>query len=141
MPLSTGARLGPYEILSRAGAGGMGEVWKARDTRLDRTALKVLPPDLTSDPAALQRQGSVNRLEERQPSLWSSGWLQGEASEPLTQPPYPCPPACNPGTEVHPLFGRGALTRFQTAEAPGFELRCRRTVMSAFRPGCRLPIR
>src|ERR1700722_11586992 len=37
MPLSPGDRLGPYEILSPIGSGGMGEVWKARDTRLDRT--------------------------------------------------------------------------------------------------------
>ena len=44
MPLSTGEKLGPYEIVSPIGAGGMGEVYKARDTRLDRSvAVKVLP--------------------------------------------------------------------------------------------------
>lgn len=44
MTLQTGARLGPYEILARVGAGGMGEVFRARDTRLDRTvAVKILP--------------------------------------------------------------------------------------------------
>ncbi len=47
MAILPGKRLGPYEILSAIGAGGMGEVYKARDTRLDRTvAIKVLPTHL-----------------------------------------------------------------------------------------------
>ena len=47
MPLSPGTKLGPYKILSPIGAGGMGEVYQAKDTRLDRTvAIKVLPSEL-----------------------------------------------------------------------------------------------
>ncbi len=48
MPLSSGDKLGPYEILSSIGEGGMGEVWKARDTRLDRiVAIKVSKQEFT----------------------------------------------------------------------------------------------
>src|SRR5437667_4361161 len=56
MSLAAGARLGPYEILAAIGAGGMGEVYKARDTRLGRdVAVKVLPASFAVDSERLRR--------------------------------------------------------------------------------------
>src|SRR6516164_7816822 len=56
MALSAGTKLGPYEILAPIGAGGMGEVYKAKDTRLERTvAVKVLPQHLSASPEVRQR--------------------------------------------------------------------------------------
>jgi serine/threonine protein kinase len=56
MALLNGTRLGPYEVVSPLGAGGMGEVYRARDTRLDRiVAIKILPEALASDSDRLQR--------------------------------------------------------------------------------------
>jgi Tol biopolymer transport system component/predicted Ser/Thr protein kinase len=56
MSLTSGTRLGPYEVLTPLGAGGMGEVYRARDTRLDRTvAVKILPSHLSNDPTLRQR--------------------------------------------------------------------------------------
>ena len=56
MPLEPGTALGPYSITAKIGEGGMGEVWQARDTKLDRdVALKVLPEAFTSDPDRLAR--------------------------------------------------------------------------------------
>jgi len=56
MPLAVGTKLGPYEIVAQLGAGGMGEVYRARDTRLERTvAIKILPAQFSADPVRKQR--------------------------------------------------------------------------------------
>src|SRR5512141_2066102 len=56
MALAAGTRMGPYEIVAPIGAGGMGEVYRGRDTRLDRTvAIKVLPSHLSGNPDLKQR--------------------------------------------------------------------------------------
>src|SRR5687768_14533304 len=56
MPLTTGTKLGPYEILAQIGAGGMGEVYRAKDTRLERTvAIKVLPAHFSENTQMKQR--------------------------------------------------------------------------------------
>src|SRR6266850_8526125 len=56
MTIVAGTRLGPYEISASIGAGGMGEVYRARDVRLGRdVAIKVLPQEVTSDPQRLAR--------------------------------------------------------------------------------------
>src|SRR6202048_1599384 len=56
MPLAPGAKLGPYQIQALLGAGGMGEVYRAHDTRLERTlAIKILRAQCSSDPVRQQR--------------------------------------------------------------------------------------
>jgi eukaryotic-like serine/threonine-protein kinase len=63
MALATGTKIGPYEILSLIGAGGMGEVYRARDSRLRReVAIKVLPPTFTRDTDRLRRFEQEARL-------------------------------------------------------------------------------
>jgi serine/threonine protein kinase len=66
MPILPGRRLGPYEILSAIGAGGMGEVYRARDTRLDRiVAIKVLPMPLADRPEATKAKMTALAITER----------------------------------------------------------------------------
>src|SRR6516225_6225917 len=56
MPLNPGNKLGPYEVVSALGAGGMGEVYRARDMRLGRdVAIKILPKEMSADPVRKQR--------------------------------------------------------------------------------------
>ena len=56
MTVQAGSRLGPYELLAPIGAGGMGEVWRGKDTRLDRSvAVKILPPAFAEDEERRQR--------------------------------------------------------------------------------------
>jgi len=77
MPLSPGEKLGPYEIVAPIGAGGMGEVYRARDTKLKReVALKVLPEAFAGDQermARFQREAEVPGLAQspqHRPHLW-----------------------------------------------------------------------
>src|SRR5262245_40584651 len=63
MPLSPGTKIGPYDVLSLIGAGGMGEVYRARDSRLGRdVAIKALPENLARDPERLARFEREARL-------------------------------------------------------------------------------
>jgi eukaryotic-like serine/threonine-protein kinase len=63
MMLASGSKVGPYQIVGPLGAGGMGEVYRARDTRLDRTvAIKILPSSVSADPVAKQRFEREARL-------------------------------------------------------------------------------
>src|ERR1700730_9424570 len=97
MPLAAGTRLGPYEIVAPIGAGGMGEVYRARDTRLRRdVALKILPESVANDPdrvARFQREAELLATLNH-PNIaaftasskgtasqgWSSGWCRGRSS-------------------------------------------------------------
>jgi serine/threonine protein kinase len=97
--LVPGLRLGPYEIVARVGAGGMGEVYRARDTRLDRiVAIKVLSSQLAGDPQFRQRfdreARAISALEhphicslydvgEQIPSQGSAGTPSTSATEPI----------------------------------------------------------
>ena len=124
MPLVAGLRLGPYEILAPLGAGGMGEVYKARDTRLDRqVAIKVLPEHLAASPdlktrferearavsalnhpniCTLHDIGSQNGVDYLVMEL-----LEGETlADRLSRGPLPPPEVLRVGTEIADALDR-----------------------------------
>jgi serine/threonine protein kinase len=84
MSLVSGTRLGPYEILAAIGARGVGEVYKARDTRLDRSvAIKVLPAEVSADPdrrVRFEREAkTIAGLSHPHTSARSSTWARTTA--------------------------------------------------------------
>jgi serine/threonine protein kinase len=91
MSLAPGTRLGPYEIVSPIGAGGMGVVYKARDTRLDRAvALKVLSAALSDSPEARQRfEREARTISQLSHPHICALFDVGEAPDPSAQPPAP----------------------------------------------------
>ena len=87
MMLSAGSNLGPFEVVGPLGAGGMGEVYRARDMRLDRTvAIKILPAQFSSDPVRKQR---FEREAKTISSLNHPGWTRNDL-KPLTAGPCSC---------------------------------------------------
>jgi serine/threonine protein kinase len=89
MSLASGTRLGPYEVLGLIGAGGTGEVYKARDTRLDRTVtVKILPAELCADPDPSAGSGSsrAKSRDERRARLLREARLASQLDHPRICP-------------------------------------------------------
>src|SRR5512143_2300424 len=123
MTLASGTRLGPYEILAPVGAGGMGEVYRGRDTRLDRTvAIKVLPAQLSSSPELrerLEREArTISQLShphicalydigrEGNTDYFVMEYLEGDTlAERLDKGPLPVEQVCRYGAEIAGALG------------------------------------
>jgi eukaryotic-like serine/threonine-protein kinase len=118
MALANGTRLGPYEIVAVLGAGGMGEVYRARDTRLDRTvAIKILPPHFADDASRRQRFEREAKVVSglNHPNICTlhdighqdgvdfivMEYLEGESlAERLEKGPLPAPQVLQYGTQI-----------------------------------------
>src|SRR3954465_5713673 len=108
MPLTAGTKIGPYEIQAPLGAGGMGEVYRAQDTRLDRAvAVKVLPSSFAFDPDRLRRfeQEARSVAALNHPNILSVHDMGTHEGAPAT---------------VFELLGRGDLTRDSGGGGPLF---------------------
>ena len=102
MTLASGVRLGPYEVLTALGAGGMGEVYRAHDARLDRTvAIKVLPKHHTADPerrARFEREArAISKLNH--PHICTLHTVDGRGLIGLTGDQH------GPSTEIRVVLG------------------------------------
>jgi TolB-like protein/predicted Ser/Thr protein kinase len=119
MPLASGSRLGPFEVLEPLGAGGMGEVYRARDTRLGRiVAVKVLRPDVAADPNRVERferearaASALNHPNivtihdvgvEGRTSYIAMEWVDGSPLRDLVAPgrPQPIPAVVSLGAQI-----------------------------------------
>jgi Tol biopolymer transport system component len=111
--LQPGARLGPYEILAPIGAGGMGEVYRARDTRLGRdVAVKILSPDTSSSPEARQRfEREARTISQLSHPHICALYDVGEAANPQ----FPIP---NPYLVMELLDGETLAQRLASAALP-----------------------
>src|SRR5919109_1426931 len=124
MALTSGTKLGPYEIVAPTGAGGMGEVYRARDTRLDRiVAIKILPEALAADPQFRERfdreARAISQLDHPHIcALYDVGehdgtaylvmqYLEGETlAERLQKGPLPVPQALEYATQIADALAR-----------------------------------
>lgn len=136
MPLSGGARLGPYEILGLLGAGGMGEVYRARDPRLGRSvALKVLPVAFTEDAERLRRFAQEARSASalNHPgiiSIYDLGVQDGLSFLVFARcgaTGYASPPA---ETRTSPVCRNGLLTRARRRDTSSSAIPCGRSPAS-----------
>ena len=132
MPLQAGSRLGPYELSAPIGAGGMGEVWRGKDTRLDRSvAIKILPAGFAAGrgaPPALRARGeddllaqppahlhAVRRRARGRRALPRDGAARGRVARGSAAEG---PAAARPGAEVRGAGRRGPRRRAQAGHRP-----------------------
>ena len=150
MALSPGTKLGPYEIVSAAGAGGMGEVYRARDTGLERTvAIKVLPQHLSSNGELKQRfereARAISHLEHPHICVLHDvgshngtdylvmEYLEGETlAERLRKEPIPRHQLLKIGIEIADALGARNVVRTEGPLHPGRACPDRRVPIARF---------
>jgi serine/threonine protein kinase len=119
MPFTAGTRLGPYEIVSPLGAGGMGEVYRARDTRLGRdVAIKVLPASMAHDPERLARFEQEARATAalNHPNILALYDIGTSAPTGAVSAPYLVAELLD-GETLRDRLGRGALPQRRAIES------------------------